>query len=166
MVTNALAEFPSLGERTQPLSVSIRRDGERTIVDLGGELDLASAPILNDFLKSLGSQADAVVYDLAHLTFIDVLGLRSLMAHEKEPGQGISVRAPSFQVRRLLEICQLESIIEGSPNQQRPDVGRTGGPAAAAQQQARNLTRLGRTQRRRSRSTDGTQPPTPDGASS
>lgn len=97
-----------------------RRDGERTIVDLGGELDLASAPILNDYLKSLGSQADAVVYDLTHLTFIDVLGLRSLMASEKEPGQGISVRAPSFQVRRLLEICHLESIIEGSPTNRAP----------------------------------------------
>ncbi len=116
MVTEELvAPVRSPGEWNAPLTVSVNRDGGKTIVGVGGELDLATAPMLDEQLRILRGQAGEVVYDLADLTFVDVFGLRSLLDYGTSQREGVSIRTPSRQLRRLLEIIGLESIIEPSP---------------------------------------------------
>jgi anti-anti-sigma factor len=56
--------------------------GGRHTVRMVGELDLASAPKLEDTLKRLDSP-DAVTLDLSGLTFIDCCGLRSVLSVRK-----------------------------------------------------------------------------------
>jgi anti-anti-sigma factor len=51
-----------------------------TRISLSGELDLASAPALEEGLRSAGAGATIVVIDLDLLTFIDCSGARVLRA--------------------------------------------------------------------------------------
>ena len=115
MVMELVAEVQTSSIRNPPFTVSVRVESETAIVAVGGELDLATAPILDEHLELFKGHVDAVVFQLADLTFIDAFGLRTLLAYETSPGQGVSMRTPSCQARRLLEIVDLESIIDDSP---------------------------------------------------
>ena len=78
---------------------------------LGGELDLASAPILERALEGteIGTAA-LLVLDLDELQFVDSSGLRViLLAHEhaRERGQEFAITPGSPQVQRLLSITSV-----------------------------------------------------------
>jgi anti-anti-sigma factor len=56
--------------------VSVSR-GDEVIVALRGEVDLATAPLLEaELAQSLVLNAQAVLVDLEHVTFMDLTGLR------------------------------------------------------------------------------------------
>jgi len=81
------------------------------VLCLTGELDLASAPILESEIERSDLAAAAiVVLDLRELKFIDSTGLRVLLAaHERsaERGQEFAVTPGSEQVQRLLSITRV-----------------------------------------------------------
>jgi anti-sigma B factor antagonist len=93
------------------LRVEVESERERVIVRLEGELDLASAPLLERALER--SEVDAaatVVFDLDGLRFIDSTGLRVLLsAHRKasEAGREFAITRGSPQVQRLLDITRV-----------------------------------------------------------
>lgn len=105
------------------LDVSVRSDGASAwMVELSGELDLATGELLRGHLDSYnalgghGGRPQKIVYLLSGLEFIDASGLHALL--EAVDGHGpstITIRDPSPQVRRLLEIVGLDSMIE-TPN--------------------------------------------------
>lgn len=69
-----------------------------------GEIDTYTAPELEGSLAGL---PDACVVDLAGVSFIDSSGLRVIVAahtQRRERGGGLTLRAPSPSVERLLEI--------------------------------------------------------------
>ena len=78
------------------------------MMSLRGELDLASAPLLQAELDSSQiASASMLVLDLEELTFIDSTGLRVLLTayeHSRERGQEFAVTQGSPQVQRLLSI--------------------------------------------------------------
>ncbi len=78
---------------------------------LHGELDLASAPLLQSEIESSEIDHTAlVVLDLEDLEFIDSTGLRIILAaHERsqERGQEFAVTPGSQQVQRLLTITRV-----------------------------------------------------------
>ncbi len=81
------------------------------MVRLHGELDLASAPLLESEIESaeLGDTA-LVVLDLEDLEFIDSTGLRIILAahtRSQERGQEFAVTRGSQQVQRLLSITRV-----------------------------------------------------------
>jgi anti-anti-sigma factor len=94
-------------------------DAERTRVRLRGELDLATAPVLSEALRRLQGSREPVVLDLDELAFIDMSGLRVVLAAAGEalgePG-AFSVTRGSPQVRRLVELVQIDGQLprEGS----------------------------------------------------
>jgi anti-anti-sigma factor len=88
--------------------VDVRFEPSRVVLRLEGELDLASAQMLQ---RKLGSAELAtrpmVVLDLDHLAFVDSTGLQIiLMAHERsrERGQEFAITRGSPQAQRLLSI--------------------------------------------------------------
>lgn len=96
------------------LTVSVRREGESAVVELGGELDLASSAQLEQALQVAWPDAPAlVVFDLRHLHFIDVSGLRVLIQAqqhaEKRGGQLVlaHVRQP---IRRVLALARMGDV--------------------------------------------------------
>lgn len=114
-----------LGYRSPLLDVSVQRDGASMLsVEVRGELDLATAPVLRNHLapysdlpKSNG-HPQRVVYHLSDLSFMDATGLEALLgAIDGHSPSTITFREPSRQVRRVLELVGLESMIEdGSPD--------------------------------------------------
>jgi anti-sigma B factor antagonist len=91
--------------------IDVRHEQDRVVVRLHGELDLASAPLLEREIESaeLGDTA-LVVLDLEDLEFIDSTGLRIVLAaHERarERGQEFAVTRGSQQVQRLLSITRV-----------------------------------------------------------
>jgi anti-sigma B factor antagonist len=90
------------------LRITKRHEADRAILELEGELDMASADALAHALESDDLHAQAlVVLDLQQVQFIDSTGLRSiLMALERcrERGQEFAITPGSQQVQRLLRI--------------------------------------------------------------
>jgi anti-sigma B factor antagonist len=89
--------------------VSVSREDE-VIVALRGEIDLATAPLLERELE-LGPvrAARAVLVDLERVAFMDLTGLRPLvsLAIRSRPGQRIAITAGPPPVQRLLELSGL-----------------------------------------------------------
>lgn len=114
------ARSGSNGYHSFPLDVAVQRHGVSTlVVEVAGELDLATAPTLKqhlepyDGLTRTDAHPQAIVYHLANLSFIDATGLTALLTAVDGHGPStITVRQPSPQVRRLLGLVGLESMIE------------------------------------------------------
>lgn len=99
-----------------PLSVDSRLEDAMLVVRISGELDMATAAVLEDAMKPYRGMHTSVSYNLTDLTFIDCAGLRALLT----PADGdplsnlISMTSVSRSVRRLLELLQLQSILDTS----------------------------------------------------
>jgi anti-sigma B factor antagonist len=93
------------------LRIDVRHEKDRAVLSLTGELDLASAPLLQSELDSPElATAAIVVLDLQELKFLDSTGLRVLLAaHERsrERGQEFAITRSSEQVQRLLSITRV-----------------------------------------------------------
>lgn len=111
----ASAASAERGEGVQTyLTVSVRREGDSAVVQVGGELDLASSAQLEQALQlAWRAQPEQVVVELDELRFIDMAGLRVLLGAqqraEQEDGRLVlaGVREP---VRRVLTLAQISDL--------------------------------------------------------
>jgi anti-sigma B factor antagonist len=88
------------------------RDG-RAYLTLRGELDLATAPELEQLVNERLDSGQEVVVDLRALEFMDSSGIRVLVAAHARAGRGgirvIVVRpAPSSAVAKIVEVSGLD----------------------------------------------------------
>lgn len=110
--------------QAEHLQIDVRNEPDRVVLRLHGELDLASAPLLQGEIES-AQTADAplVVLDLDDLEFIDSTGLRIILAaheHAQERGQMLALTRGSQQVQRLMNITRVGEhlrIIESADEQ-------------------------------------------------
>ena len=96
--------------------LNVDQNGETAVVRVGGEIDLTSAPQLDEGLQDLvnGSVRDLTL-DLSGVSFMDSTGLRVLLKTSKlleGAGGKLALREPSDPVRRLLEVSGLDSHFE------------------------------------------------------
>ncbi len=93
----------------EQFTIEVRRELDRIVLTLHGELDLVSAPRLQSEIESnTGDAPDALVLDLDDVHFIDSAGLRVvLVAHERtlKRGRRLALTPGSPQVQRLLSIA-------------------------------------------------------------
>jgi anti-sigma B factor antagonist len=93
-----------------PLRIDVLRVGDRLVISLHGELDLANAPLLQSALDDLELvDAATVVLDLHELAFIDSTGLRTIFSARDrfvEQGRQFAVTPGSQQVQRLLTVTR------------------------------------------------------------
>jgi anti-anti-sigma factor len=97
------------------LSVSTIEKNGWTVIRAEGEIDIASAPLLDGAVEAAIVQgADHIAVDLQPTTFMDSTGLRSLIsAHRRLDDGGRLVVVPgSGPVRRLLEVAGVESTLD------------------------------------------------------
>ena len=93
------------------LEITEVRDAGRVRVRLRGELDLAGAPTVSERLRRLRERGEPVLLDLDELEFIDISGLRVLLAAAQEASQdgwSFAVTRGSAQVRRLIGLVRLD----------------------------------------------------------
>ena len=102
------------------LSLAVASVGARTVLRVAGEVDVSSAPELQDKLADLIDSAGAVlVVDLAGVTFIDSTGLGVLVGarnRASELGGSISVVVTSDRVLKLFRITGLDAVFEVHPS--------------------------------------------------
>ncbi|HEX3432749.1 MAG TPA: DUF6328 family protein [Solirubrobacteraceae bacterium] len=93
------------------LRIDARNEPDRVVLQLAGELDLASSPIFERALEDASlAAAPLLVLDLDGLKFVDSTGLRIiLLAHEgaRARGQQFAITPGSPQVQRLLNITSV-----------------------------------------------------------
>ncbi len=93
---------------TEQLQIDLRRETDRTVVKLDGELDMANAPLLQSTIEDPElDTTKTVVLDLQGLTFLDSTGLRIILAAREQcwrRGQEFAVTPGSQQVQRLLSV--------------------------------------------------------------
>lgn len=106
-----LSPAPCIG-----LSVDLKHDDDVLVVRISGELDMATAVVLEDAMRPYLGPHTSVSYDLADLTFIDCAGLRALLTPaDGDPSSNlISITSASRCVRRLLDLLELQSMIDTS----------------------------------------------------
>ena len=87
------------------------RDGTRTRVRVGGELDSATAEAVAKRLAVLRERHESVLLDFDGLTFIDASGVRLVLAaveDSRRDGWAFAVTHGSRQVRRVFVLLGLD----------------------------------------------------------
>lgn len=101
----------------EPFAIDIDEREDRVVVTPRGELDMATAPELEQVVMPRLDNSGWVVLDLRTLDFIDSSGLRVVVgAHrsaEERGGRFTCVRgAPGSTVHRIVEIAGIDGVIE------------------------------------------------------
>ena len=96
-------------------------DPPSATVVLDGEIDIATSPAIRRFLMAAISGENVhLAVNMSGVAFIDASGIDVLVAaanRARQAGGGLSLLAPSRQVRRLVDVLHLDAIL---PTAQRP----------------------------------------------
>jgi anti-sigma B factor antagonist len=97
------------------LKVSTRSQGGRTVMSLGGEIDLYTAPRLHGELVTVlsGESPVQIVVDMSGVDFCDSTGMNVLLAahrRAREQGGDLELAAPRPAIRKILQVTGLESV--------------------------------------------------------
>ncbi|HEU4916951.1 MAG TPA: STAS domain-containing protein [Acidimicrobiia bacterium] len=109
-------------ELTPPFSLETSRIGAHDVIVIKGEVDLASAPRLDNALSKF--KRHEVFVDLRKTEFMDSAGLRVLIAHNARIGeQGGTLRLLLGEgpVLRLLELAGVRDSFSIRPTIDSPD---------------------------------------------
>lgn len=98
---------------TPPFEVSIHRENSHPIVRVRGEIDFATAPLLQDALQeAIAAGASEIILDFQEVTFFDSEGLKVLLTtyrHLRDKGGSVQVRGCSRFVAKTFEILGVEA---------------------------------------------------------
>jgi anti-sigma B factor antagonist len=113
------------GPREVGASVSGQRDnfrlrsavvGGQVVLDVDGEVDVATAPEFERELLRLVSRFDVpIIVNLRSTTFFDLKGLYAVMAAfrlARRRGSDVALQAPSPSVRKILEISGADQLLQ------------------------------------------------------
>lgn len=90
-------------------AVAVERLDDSAVVRVEGELDMASAPELEDAISRVTS-ASHIVIDLGPCTFLDSAGMR-VITDTMGKGPRVSVVATDPGVLRVLEISAVDTMV-------------------------------------------------------
>jgi anti-anti-sigma factor len=101
---------------SKPLETRTEHDHGAPRLVVSGELDLASAEVLEASLKDLeSSEPEVLVLDLRELEFMDSTGLRVVIAADararERGGRLVVVRAPE-EVDRVFKLTRMDQHLE------------------------------------------------------
>ncbi|GIH98467.1 STAS domain-containing protein [Planobispora takensis] len=108
------------GDARLTLIAALRHDSDAIIIELGGELDVDSAPTLREHLGRVWelSGVPALVLDLTDLVFCDTAGLGELVrAFKRSQARGVRLvlTGVAGPMRRVLELTGLREVFEIRP---------------------------------------------------
>ena len=104
------------------LSVAVREQERTTVLALDGELDLASCAVLERELDRVqSSRSRRLVLDLSELTFMDLSGLRVIIAAHRQAERGgktlvlAHVRPAIMRLLELTRATDLLPVLDDAP---------------------------------------------------
>jgi len=107
----------------------VQGDGT-TVVEVGGEVDIDTAPRMRAALEDAITTGMPIVVDLAEVTFMDSAGfgvLASIHLQAKRVGTPVRLRAVSDRIRRLLSLLGLDAVLTIEPGSAERRDARAGG---------------------------------------
>lgn len=107
------------GTEQEPFSVTSNQSGHTAHLRVFGEIDIATAPILERSLHAAESNGDtAIVIDLEQVSFMDASGLRVFLGAARRASQGgrtlAITRAPA-RVQRVFRITGTTHLLAADP---------------------------------------------------
>lgn len=100
----------------RPLSFDVLRDGDAALLGVAGEIDMATAPALEETaLALLDERPRRLVLDFSGVPFCDSSGIGVLVRlynRASVSGCKVSIRKPSPNVRAILDMTALTRIFE------------------------------------------------------
>ena len=97
------------------LRVNIVINGAQSLVAVRGEIDLATAPLLEATIRAAIDQGcTQVLFDASGVAFMDCSGLRSILGAAERLGRDggdLVIRSPSAHVTRLLDLTGVDAIV-------------------------------------------------------
>ncbi|HVL89950.1 MAG TPA: STAS domain-containing protein [Actinomycetota bacterium] len=106
------------------LSVSGEQRGHAAHLHVSGEIDLATAPVLEGWLDTAERNGNrAIVVDLEHVTFIDASGLRAFLHAAQRAslaGRTLELTNAPAVVRRVLQLTGCTHLLAADPLAQSP----------------------------------------------
>jgi anti-sigma B factor antagonist len=100
---------------SEDLEYTVSQQGNRAIVAVRGELDVATGPSLSAAVSALTTDGLAgVVVDLEHVTFVDSKGLSALLeSHRAATEREMTLSVVNLQpaVRRLFRITGVDMVL-------------------------------------------------------
>jgi anti-anti-sigma factor len=103
------------GAHLQGLTVARSRRGDRHVLHLHGELDVANvATLQSELLQLEADDCDGIVFDLRGLDFLDSTGIHLLAeAHRRASGRGrkVAVAVSEGVVRRVLQVSGMLDVL-------------------------------------------------------
>jgi anti-sigma B factor antagonist len=97
---------------SSPFGVTIERRDGAVHLKLSGELDLSTAPRLDDDLARVEAERpELVVLDLSELAFLDSTGLRLMItadARAREDGRRLEIVNANPMIQRVLRLTRLD----------------------------------------------------------
>lgn len=107
------SDLTALPNNSAPL---LTRDGDRTVIWLDGELDIATVALLAETLATASSLDDAdQIVDLSRVTFLDAMTIGVLIGHRNgllRQSRSLMLRCPSNVAWRVLDLCGLTALLE------------------------------------------------------
>ena len=102
-------------ETSEEFAVTVSLQADRAIVEVRGELDVATGPTLCDAISALTRDGLAgVVIDLDEVTFIDSRGLNAMLeSHRQVTEHDMTLRVVNLQpaVERLFRISGVDAVL-------------------------------------------------------
>jgi anti-sigma B factor antagonist len=95
-------------------SAKLARHGDRAVVTIGGDIDLAGSAQLRLMLRQIDA-GESVVVDCSEVTFMGTVGFRALLYENhrhSSHGGSLQIREPSQFMRRLLVTTGMTYLIE------------------------------------------------------
>jgi len=97
-------------------AVAVDFDSDRTVLEVGGEVDMLTAPTLSGLLGVLVDQGHPnLLLDLAALTFLDAAGLGVIVAASsrlQESGRLLTLRSVPAQTQRILDLTGVSELVQ------------------------------------------------------
>lgn len=113
------------GMKHNLLNVSGEQRGHAAHLHVFGEIDLATAPILEGWLQAAErNDTTAIVVDLEHVTFIDASGLRAFLRaaqRANQAGRTLELTNAPAIVLRVLQLTGCTHLLAADPLAQSPD---------------------------------------------
>jgi anti-anti-sigma factor len=98
------------------LELNTERDGDNVRLALSGELDISSAPMLEEALDRIEADSPALLLiDLRSLEFMDSTGLRTVVGADqraRDDGRRVAIVRGPESVHRVFNVTRLDERLE------------------------------------------------------
>ena len=97
------------------LSTHVAREGDKIVIHVRGQIDMATCERLRDAIEPHLGPAQTIVLDLSEVAFMDSSSLHVLVQARGRltaDGGSLILRNPSHAARRLLDVACAEGLIE------------------------------------------------------